>query len=356
MLCVDCGNEVARLIGGSCPSCFAAKTPLLNAPQVLDVELCAHCDARHIGNTWHDPDEGVPLEWIREEATRTAVRAHERVRHPVIELSGEAQDAKHVQYTVRMTGDVEGVEVQAEARILTRTRRSVCDRCSKMFGGYYAAIIQLRGTDRDVSPEETKRAHKLVGDEMDRMRAGGHREAFLTKSGAVPGGFDYYIGDIEAGRIIAKEVARKLGATVVETAKLSGRKEGTDIYRVTFLVRINLYTEGDFAAYGERLVQVISITRGRGVIVDLHNHKRDRAQEEDLERLGGPEILKEAVLVHQDKGNLQVLDPVTLKTVDLPRPEGYEVDPEAAALWVVRHDDRLWLPATLPPHLRATLK
>ncbi len=356
MMCVECGNEVERLIGGSCASCFAKATALLVAPQVLDVELCAHCDARLIGNTWQDPEEGVTLDWIREEAARGAARVHEKVRHPIITVAERKQDEKHSVFTVQMTGDVDGVEVSGQLELLVRMRRSVCDRCSKMFGGYYAAIIQFRATDRDVRPEEIKRAHGVVGDELDRLRANGNREAFLTKSGPVPGGFDYYIGDIEAARIISKEVARRLGATVVETAKLAGRKLGEDLFRVTFLVRIGLYSEGDFAAYRDGVVQVVSVNKGRAVILDLHTHRKDRAEEPELKRLGGPDALKEAILVSQDAANLQVMDPTTLQTVDLPRPPGYVVDEGAAAIWVLRHEDRLWIPATLPPFWRTTLK
>ncbi len=355
-MCVECGKEVPRLIGGSCASCFATKTALLTAPLVLDVELCAHCDARLIGNSWHDPDEGVPLAWIREEATRQAVKVHEKVRHPIITVEERPQDEKHFQFTIRMEGDVDEVPVAASVAILTRMRRNVCDRCSKMFGGYYAAILQFRATDRDVRPEEITRAHKVVGDELDRLRANGNRDAFLTKSGAVPGGFDYYFGDIEGGRNISKEVARRLGATVVETAKLAGRKLGVDLYRVTFLVRINLYSESDFARYRDGIVQVISLNKGRAVILDLHSRRKDRAEEEDLERLGGPEVLSEAILVSQDAANLQVLDPVSLKTVDLPRPEGYDVEAGATAIWVLRHEERLWLPATIPASWRNILK
>ncbi len=356
MMCVECGAQSERLIGGSCASCFAKKTELLSAPLVLDVELCAHCDARLIGNTWNDPDEGVPIQWIREEAVRGAVRSHAKVHAPVVVLTESAQDEKHSTFTVVMTGDVDGVPVEARREVLARLRRSVCDRCSKMFGGYYAAIIQFRATGRDVRPEEIQRAHRVIGDELDRLRANGNREAFLTKSGAVPGGFDYYIGDIEAGRILSKEVARRLGATVIETAKLAGRKLGVDLYRVTFLVRIELYSESDFALYGEEIVQVLSVNKGRAVILRLQGNKKDRAEVEDLKRLGGPDVLQEAVLVSHDATNFQVLDPVSLKTVDLPKPVGYELEAGATTLWVLRHEERLWLPAVIPNAWRASLK
>jgi nonsense-mediated mRNA decay protein 3 len=276
---------------------------------------------------------------------------HPVVREAGVEVAEREMDPRNFQHTVHLVGDVEGVPVEDERKVLVRMRKSVCDRCSRMFGGYYAAIIQLRGNQRDARPEEIKKAHKVIGDELDRLRAAGNRQAFLTKSGPVPGGFDYYIGDIEAARILSKLIASRLSATVQETAKLAGRKEGEDIYRVTFLVRIALYSTGDFARRGEEgLVQVLQIDRGKVLVYDMLTHRRDKVPEEELRRLGGPEILKEAVLVSQDPGHLQVLDPVSLHTVDLPRPEGYVA--EGATVWVLRHEERLFLPPVLPAHLK----
>lgn len=341
--CVECGKQVAALIGGSCPDCFIAKTPLLDVPSVLDVEVCAHCDARHVGAHWIDPDEGVGLDWIREEATRGAVKAHARVQGPVLTVEETAQDERNFRHHLHLAGDIEGVDISYEKDLLVRMRRSVCDRCSRMFGGYYAAIIQLRATDRDVTELELQRAHKVVGDELDRQRAAGNRESFLTKSGAVPGGFDYYLGDIEGCRGVARLLADKLGAAVEEHAKLSGRQEGEDIYRVTFKVRVRLFAPGDFTLYKDDVYQFQTGTRGRALVVRLADRKTDKVAEEDLKRLGGSEILLEAVLVSQDAAHLQVLDPVSYRTVDIPRPAGF--DAPGPNIWVLRHDERLYLPA-----------
>ncbi|MCA1819890.1 MAG: 60S ribosomal export protein NMD3 [Thermoplasmatota archaeon] len=347
--CVECGSQVERLIGGLCPTCFVAKEPLLDVPTVLDVELCAHCDARHVGAHWFDPEEADDLAEIREGAVRGVIKVHPRVADAHVETEERAQDERTFRATVTLAGNVDGAPVAGTASVLVRLRRAVCDRCSRMFGGYYAAVLQLRASERDVTKAETARVHKLIGAELDRMRATGNRDAFLTKSGPVPGGFDYYLGDIDAGRIIGRVVAARLGATVVETAKLVGRKEGEDIYRVTFLVRINLFANGDFARLGdeERLVQVLQLDRGRAMVLDLATHKRDKVDADRLRRLGGPELVQDAVLVSQDAGNIQVLDPVSLATVDLPRPEGFAVEGDTVP--VFRHEERLFLPALSAP-------
>ncbi len=347
MMCVDCGSEVAGLVGGSCPACFAAKHVLLQVPSTLVVELCAHCDARRVGNRWAEAEPGAPLEWLREDAVREAVQVHTRVREPLLDLECEVQDERNHLYRIHLEGLVEGTEVTADGETVVRNRRGVCDRCSSIQGGYYAAIIQLRATDRDVLPGELDRAHTIIGNELDRMQASGNRFAFLSKSGPMHGGFDYYVGDIEAARQACRVLNSELGASVQESAKLVGRREGEDVYRVTFLVRIHLFAPGDFAvlddgtSLGERVVQVHSVDRGHAVCVDLGTHKRTKVTVKHLQRLGGRDVVQEAILVSQDASDLQVMDPENYTTKDLPRPEGFAASGEMVE--VVRFGGRMWL-------------
>lgn len=341
MICVECGAQVEGLVGGSCPACFAKKNRLLQVPDVLDVEVCAHCDARHVGAHWIDPADGAPLSWVREDAVRAAARVHHRIEGAVLDVSETAEDEKHFRTTVALEGEVEGVEVTDEATLTVRVKRGVCDRCSRMFGGFYAAVLQLRATDRDVAPHELKVAHRVVREELERARVSGNRAAFLAKDQPEHGGHDYYVGDIEAGRQVARALRERLGAAVQESAKLVGRKEGEDVFRVTFLVRIRRFATGDYAESDGRVVQVQSTDRGNAIVVDLASHKRTRVPEEGLRRLGGAEVVREAVLVSQDPRNLQVMDPVSYRTHDIPRPEGYSADGETVA--VLRHEERLYL-------------
>ena len=346
MICVECGREAPGLIGGSCPDCFIGKNPLLSVPTHLDVEVCAHCDARHVGAHWIDPDEGEPLEWVREQAARAAIKVHPAVQHASVELSETPQDERNFRIDVRLEGRVEATPVSQQASFVARLKRSVCDRCSRMFGGYYAAVIQLRATGRDPTQGELRRTHALIGDELDRLRATGNREAFLTKSNPVPGGYDYQMGDIEGTRAVARLVSQRLGATWEETAKLVGRQEGSDVYRVTFLVRIREFAEGDFALVDDELVQVQSTQRGRAFCHRLRDHGTTKVDETRLKRLGGTELLREAVVVSQDPSSLQLLDPVSNMTKDVPRPAGYQApDP---TVWVLRYEEELYLPAFLP--------
>lgn len=347
MLCVDCGAEVPRTIHGSCPACFTEQTPLLDVPDVLDVELCAHCDARHVGAHWVDPQEGMPLAWIREEAVRDQVGVHRRVQDAFLQFDETPQDDKHFQVLIQLEGRVEGADVSVETAVLVRQKKGVCDRCSRMFGDYFAAIIQLRATDREVRSEELERAHGIVAEELERQRLAGNRFSFISKDGPQHGGWDYFVGDIEAARQVCRILKQRLGATVHETAKLIGRREGEDVHRVTFLVRIRLFAHGDFAVHRDgRLLQVQGVSHGRVSALDLVHHHKTRVLESDLKRLGGPEQVQEAVLVSVGDTDLQVLDPSTFKTQDVLCPDDYR--PEGGTVPVLRYEERLYIPPSPP--------
>ncbi|HET6399412.1 MAG TPA: NMD3-related protein [Candidatus Thermoplasmatota archaeon] len=348
MLCVECGRDAPGLIGGSCAACFVAKTPLLGIPDHVDVELCAHCDARHVGAHWVDPAEDAPMEWIREEAARAHIGVHKEVQGADVRLEERPLDERTFQTTAHLEGHIGDTQVTDSKTFLVRVRRSTCDRCSRMFGGFYAAIIQLRATERDLTPDEMARAHRIVGNEMDRLRASGNRDVFLTKSERVVGGYDYYIGDIEGARVVARLLLDRLGATMTEHAKLVGRQEGRDVYRVTFIVRIRRFASDDLAVLDGEVVQVLNLDRGRAHVRHLRDGRTNKVDEERLARLGGRDVVEEAVVVSRDGRMVQVLDPKTLQTVDINPPAGWEPPKEGVA-WVVRHDDELYLSPLAPP-------
>ncbi len=342
MICVECGDESASLLDGCCAKCYVKHTPILQVPEFLDLEFCAHCGARHVGSHWHDVAEDMPIEWIRQESSRQAIQVHSELRNVVLEDEEIQQDAKHFKVNARVHGTLEGLPVSDEASFTTRVRRGVCDRCSRRMGGYWAALIQLRATDRHVSERELERSHKVVAEELHRGLTSGNRLAFLQKESAMHGGWDYYIGDIDAARNVSRILQGRLNAKVQETAKLVGRRNGEDVYRVTFLVRIQLFAPGDIAIdRDDTLLQIIAADAGRAQAHRFVDHRKTRAMEDQIRRLGGPEILQDAIVVSQDAANIQVLDPDTLVAIDLPKPAGYNTDAETVS--VLRFEERLYL-------------
>lgn len=343
MICVDCGAESEGLIQGSCAACFAQQTPLLHVPDVVQLELCANCQARHVGAHWHDVEPDTPEEWLRAQAVEEACGVHHEVESVEVAVAERQLDERTFAFEIQMTGHVQDVPVHAEAAAQLRRIRGVCDRCSRIAGGYYAAIIQLRATERDVTAHELDRAHELVATELNRALDAGNRFAFIAKGGPMHGGWDYYVGDIDAARNVSRILKERLSAQVSETAKLVGRREGEDVYRVTFLVRIRRFSPGDIAIKDHRPYAVMQVHPKSMQVLDLETHRRTRMHEDDAKRLGGLELREDAVLVSQDDAGVQVMDPKSYQTVTLLVPEA--LAPEADSVAVVRYEERLyWAP------------
>ncbi len=265
-------------------------------------------------------EDDVPIAWLQEEAVREAVAVHEAVEGAWVEVEGHPQDERHVRFTVAMRGAIDDVEVEETGSLLLRQKRGVCDRCSRIAGGYYAAIIQVRATDRPVTSIELDKSHKILASELDRQRVGGNRFSFLAKSGPEHGGYDYYIGDIDAARGACRILSKRLGASVTESPKLVGRKEGVDVYRITFLVRIAWLAPGDYVEHEGDPFMVLSVDRGRVSCINVATHGRGKIVDKGLKRLGGEEILEEAVVVSHVGGpgaDAQVLDPRSGLTRDV---------------------------------------
>lgn len=350
MICVDCGREVDGLIGGSCPACFAAKNVLLSIPDVVGVEICAHCGARKIGAHWHEPAPDTPEEWVLEDALRAAASVHKDVDGPALDVDLTEKDQKTFEARVVLHGSASGVPVGESRNVLLRRTRSVCDRCSRIQGGYYAAIIQLRATDRDMTPAELEQAHGVVAADLDRQLGTGNRSAFLAKSTAIHGGYDYYIGDIEAGRNVARRLRERLGGTMSESAKLVGRREGEDVYRVTFLVRLAPFSPGDVVLREATPHLVLQVHPTGIASFDLERHHRGRIPIQGLKRMGGQEVVEEAVTVSRGPDGVLVVDPKTQRTETILVPEAAQVQETVP---VVRVDERLyWAP---PPRLANNL-
>lgn len=99
--------------------------------------------------------------------------------------------------------------------------KTICVECSRVSGGYYEAIVQLRG-----EPVKVARFQKTL------VRSLG-RATFITKTEEVKGGIDIYSGS----SVKTQEVLGNLEMAYTLTRKLVGRKEGRLVYRATFAIR-----------------------------------------------------------------------------------------------------------------------
>ena len=233
--CVVCGATGRPLVDGVCAECAVQRTVLVTAPERRTVTVCPTCGAREVGSHWErrgashlltaedlspflevHPEAGIRrIRWEETGATAT-VRTY--VGHAHVVFRGVARD----------------VEVPLSARVVSKT----CPECSRKSGKYYTAIIQLRGTVevRAERPLALRARLERQWNEILREGPPKWREA-LSWTEALPEGWDCYFTDTLPARAIARFAKQRFGASVKESASLFGRKDGRDVYRVTFCLR-----------------------------------------------------------------------------------------------------------------------
>jgi nonsense-mediated mRNA decay protein 3 len=203
-----------------------------------------------------------------------------------------------------------------------RLRLETCDACSRLAGGYYEAIIQLRGTNRTPTEEELQQYTEIIQTLLERINKKGDRLAFINKIAKLKEGVDFYLGSNKAAKHICQKITTEHAATLTESPSLVGRKDGVDVYRMTYALRLPQFKEGDILNYDASYLQVVRIgthinvidlVKGTTVTIDKKRIKNAR-------KIAETKDAKTAIIVNSDKTTIQILDPDTYKTVTLKKP------------------------------------
>jgi nonsense-mediated mRNA decay protein 3 len=233
--CVLCGRTGPALTDGLCPDCAADRTTLVSVPEHAEVVLCPTCGARLTGRHWDG--EGTSPELNAEDLAPFLVYDPETTLRSI-----EWKEVKSTATTREMLGtarvEFRGVERPVELRFSVRTVHRTCPTCSRRSGRYYTAIVQLRGS----GDFRAERARDL------RARLEGVWAAIVRESRAdwknacswreeLPEGWNCYFTETLAARSVARLARQRFGAKLTESASLYGRKDGQDLYRVTFCLR-----------------------------------------------------------------------------------------------------------------------
>jgi len=239
-----------------------------------------------------------------------------------------------------------GQVVPAQASTSVRIKGEMCQPCSRRAGMYYEAVIQLRGTkDRPATSDELDRARTFVSDEINRLGAQSRKVA-LIRIEDLHGGLDFYLTSNSAASQVAKSLCGMYNASSSTSTTMAGRRDGKEIVRVTHLVRMPELRRGDYVMLRDQMLRVVA-ARPKTVAVEVaggvgKRRQLGRAEQQQLKFVGDAASAEEAVLVSATDKEIQVLDPVTLATVDVKLPEGYEVVGRETVL-VVRTGDTLFL-------------
>ena len=350
MQCPDCGAQVEELVEGSCPRCFPKRHDLARVPPHVDVMLCAACNAAKRGKNWEEPGDRDRQEMI-ERSVVDQIQMHGALEDTHVEVAVSPQDERNLAFDVMVEGAVGGLRLDALYETVARIKQGACPACSRQAGGYYNAILQLRATDRTPTDEEREEAGGFVIRMIDELKKG-NPNSFLTKQGKVRGGHDFFISEVDVAKVVAKRLAQRFDADVKESPKLVGRKEGKDVYRMTYLVRIPPYRRGDFILIKDDLHRVEEVNP-RTLL--LKGSSTGRPMTVPRDQVGARDVVakksdaKEMIVVSVARDEALVLDPISNETYELLLPQDFKYDLSIRTLRVVVYEEQAYF-AGLPEY------
>jgi NMD protein affecting ribosome stability and mRNA decay len=150
-------------------------------------------------------------------------------------------------------------------------------------------------------------------------------EFFTTESGPVRGGYDFQLSSTDKARTISRDLMVKYGGHVTETNTLVGRKDGRDLLRHTFGLRLPSIGVSDYLFLDDKVWKVLRIDKRRTKLVMLSSPFRQKMVEVDTLRnvplLDSP--IEVQIISHRDTEYL-LLDPFTLQTVEAISPKEWK--------------------------------
>lgn len=313
----------------------------LEVPEYIDATECAHCKRLHIGASWKTTtrDETQRME----EIVREAIKLDGRLTHLQLEVRQRWEDRKNATALVHLDAQIAGVPLSREAETRVRWKTSVCQDCSREHGGYFEAILQVRGAPgSDLAHHLPDIEHWLIT-RLQGFRDENRPNSFVTKVEKSKHGHDYYMGNHETSKQLATEIAERYGAEMDESTKLVTRKDGRDVFRWTNLVRLPPYARNDFLLVEDIPYKLISFDRRNLYMLDLNRLVRVRRElhrVQPVKVIGRSQDERDAIVVSRQGPNAQIMDPDTFQTVDVPSDK---IPPDAKTVRVFRFEETLYL-------------
>ncbi len=297
MFCVECGKETDKLYNGLCKECYFKKEIFFTPPEKIDVFVCRNCGALKLNKKW---EKEMPIENFLKKYVRKGV---ENIQINFMPEKGEAL----------FKASLNGVPIEERKKIEIRLKNSICDICSKIKGGYFEAIVQVRG-----EKHLTRKEIGMVDDIVYKKLEG--KEIFVTKREEKHGGIDYYMVDKHFAADIAKILKEVFQAEMNVSSSLVGKKDGKEVYRLTYGIRMPAYSKGSYVEIEGRVYKIKDIRKKihlydliTGENIYIYRKAMNKAKIVNVEE-------KEAVVLSAKEKEVEIMDPETFKTISILTP------------------------------------
>lgn len=321
--CVKCGMDVENPVDGLCIDCYLDGREFTSLPEYVDLEACAVCRELYVGGKWVPDQRRKTVE----DAAVDNMYILEDCRITSIATQSESQDDKNFKVHVKTELNVKGTPVTSESETVVRVKNTVCKRCSRVKGSYYESILQVRSEERSLDEDVLANIKRRITKYVD-YQSRNSRQIFISKIVDIHGGVDFYLSTLTLGRTMAKMISDQYCGDTKESFKLVGRKpDGQNMYRVTYLVRLPKFKEGDVVTYKGLYYRLERVLPAGGRLVSLKTFRDKYLPRSDMPQLRvfrTEDELMDATVISGSSPEVQVLNPLNYETLDMRVPEGVE--------------------------------
>jgi len=339
MFCVECGRETEIFKDGLCKKCYLKNNHFTEGPEKIDLPICPHCGAYKYKNTWTSKIQNEVLIKIIKNVFKISRELKKVDINPVCNDTDDGLKCR-----VIISGFIDDEEINEEHDLIVNLKRTVCDVCSKRFGGYHEAIIQVRAESRNLTNEEIDNIVLSVENMVEHQRSKGNRGLFITDMGREHGGVDFFLSDKTAAQNITKKLFEEYGGEMKTSAKNIGMKDSKQIYRSTYLLRLPSFQKDDVVKISDSYYYVYSISGKKTHLIDIKNWEDKVFEIKDLQNLkvvGGEELIKEMIVISQKKDEIQLMNQKTYKMITLKKPSKEKMIGER--IKIIKIDDDYFL-------------
>ncbi len=326
MLCVECGKSEEIYKDGVCSDCYVKGKQFSKGPAILDLVQCQHCKHYQWKNTWLNENfEEMLRRFIFEYFTISAELGSLQVELSNLEPSGNKVFA-----TIAIKGKVGSTLILEEHLLTLRLKYDSCDVCSKRHGRYFESIIQIRAERRSPDEEEIQKITQLVEEQVELMREHGTRDLFITEITKEKGGIDVYLSNKASAKNIVRLIQTRFGGAVKQSPSLVGMKDGKNITRMTYLLRLFSYRVGDVFFFEKGLYLVKDITGTKTGTLNLNTWDERSFTNKNLDSVkvfSKDHLSSEVVIVSQSATEVQIMNTKTYEISDLKKPKDISFEP-----------------------------
>lgn len=312
--CPKCGKPSEE--AGLCTSCRIGDTPWFTCDRRVKHTECPSCGAMKQVNTWTDCEKS--REELAPELARSAVRFHDDVKKPSIDVSVETISINRSRADLVIRGILYKSPVEGTCSVEIIWNKEQCDRCNRISGSYYEGIVQVRGEGRIPGTWEIQMATSIAQQVEDSLQAGGERLSFISDMNETRDGLDIIIGSQHIGLMISQGIVAQLGGRYTTHPKLVGEKNGRQLFRITYSVRLPRFQKYDVVAVGKRYLEVERVEAHYVRCRDLQDGSQKSVRDDDVGKIiGNSRNAESALVAFADKSAIGIMDPLTHATREL---------------------------------------